>query len=109
MGGACAIRGTGSSGTARRRPDGFDRYRRTRAWTPEDRAFSRTMTRALVAFAPTGNPATAALAWPRFDPADPQLLRLAATASRAPWPDERRFAFFRALSRPSATGGAVRD
>lgn len=89
--------------------DSFNRFRRTRDWTSADRAFSLAMTRSLIAFARTGNPATAEIAWPRFDPANPRLLLLGATPGTAPWPDERKFAFFRDLAQQPVARGAVRD
>lgn len=89
--------------------DSFNRYRPTRAWTTADRAFGHAMTISLVAFARTGDPATADLHWPVFDPAGPMLTELGTTAGVAPWPDQAKFAFFRKQARPLAPGGAPRD
>ncbi len=89
--------------------DSFNRFRRTREWTAGDRAFSVAMTRTLVAFARSGNPATAQISWPRFDPERPRLVLLGEAASVADWPDERKFAFFRSMARKPAAGGSVRD
>ncbi|MGI4879480.1 MAG: carboxylesterase/lipase family protein [Janthinobacterium lividum] len=89
--------------------DSFNRFRHTRDWTPADRAFSHAMTVSLVTFARTGNPATPALQWPRYDPAKPMLEELGSTASVAAWPDRRKFEFFRAQARLLAPGGAPRD
>lgn len=46
--------------------DAYNMFRPTRNWTPWDRELSRTMTTVLVAFAETGNPATADVAWPAW-------------------------------------------
>lgn len=89
--------------------DSFNRFRPTRDWTPADRTFSDAMTDALVTFARTGDPSTASLRFPRYDPGKPMLLTLGTAASVAPWPDRRRFDFFRAQARPLAPGGALRD
>ena len=91
--------------------DSFNRFRTTRAWTPADRTFCAAMTRSLVAFARTGNPGTAELSWPRFDPARPQLLQLGTTATTAEWPAEAKFAFFRSVAAAPAPapGGGARD
>ena len=89
--------------------DSFNRFRHTRDWTADDRAFSDAMTASLIAFARTGNPATPALQWPRYDPARPMLAELGKTAGVAPWPDRRKLDFFRAQARPVAPGGALRD
>ncbi|MFD1786197.1 carboxylesterase/lipase family protein [Sphingomonas floccifaciens] len=87
--------------------DSFNLYRKTRAWTPADRAFSATMTDALIAFARSGTPGTA---WPRFDPAAPKLVELGQTMRTGDWPDERRLAFFRDTPAPTRpAGGALRD
>ncbi len=42
--------------------------------TPHDAELADQMTDALIAFAKTGNPNTAAIKWPRFDPKDPRRL-----------------------------------
>ncbi len=46
--------------------DAFNLLRPTRQWTAWDRALSARMTAALIAFARTGDPATAQLAWPAW-------------------------------------------
>lgn len=89
--------------------DSFNRYRTTRNWTSADRAFSLAMTRSLVAFARTGNPDTAGLKWPAYDPKAPTLIELGTTVRTAPWPDRRKFEFFQNVPRPSMAGGALRD
>ncbi|MEO9132283.1 MAG: carboxylesterase family protein [Sphingomonas sp.] len=89
--------------------DSFNRYRRTRAWTPDDRAFSHAMTESLVAFARSGNPNTPTLRWPQFDPGNEALLELGMTAHPSTWPDRRKLTFFRAQARPVSSGGVLRD
>jgi para-nitrobenzyl esterase len=81
--------------------DSFNRYRTTRAWTPADVAFSKMMTRSLVAFARSGSPETPDLHWKVYDPKAPMLLRLGTTAQIAPWPDQQKFDFFRKENAPS--------
>ena len=46
--------------------DAFNSLRRTRDWQPWDRQLSGEMMGALIAFAKTGNPATAAVQWPAW-------------------------------------------
>jgi para-nitrobenzyl esterase len=46
--------------------DAYNMFRPTRNWTPWDRELSRKMTAVLVAFAETGNPSTADVAWPAW-------------------------------------------
>lgn len=89
--------------------ESFNRYRPTRQWSAQDRAFSKAMTQSLVTFARTGNPDTTSLHWPAYDTKRPELLRLGASAQTAPWPDRRKFDFFRALAKSQVTGGALRD
>lgn len=89
--------------------DSFNQFRPTRAWTSADRAFSRAMTRSLVAFARTGDPNSADLRWPEYDPASRTLLELGQAAGPGQWPDARKLDFFRAVMAPTVTGGAVRD
>jgi para-nitrobenzyl esterase len=89
--------------------DSFNQFRPTRAWTSADRAFSRAMTRSLVAFARTGDPNTADLRWPPYDPASRTLLELGKAAGPGNWPDARKLDFFRSVAVRSVTGGAVRD
>lgn len=89
--------------------DSFNRYRTTRAWSPADRAFSRAMTQSLVAFARSGNPDTPVLHWQPYTPSAPVLLTLGMDAKPAPWPDRRKFEFFRKENQQRVTGGALRD
>jgi para-nitrobenzyl esterase len=48
--------------------DAFNSIRTTRAWTAEDRDISARMMGSLLAFAATGNPATADVAWQAWSP-----------------------------------------
>lgn len=77
--------------------DAFDRYRPTRAWTPQDRAMSHAMMQTLLAFARTGKPETSGVSWPRFAADRPRLVEFADTAAQQDWPDPRRLAFFKAF------------
>jgi para-nitrobenzyl esterase len=49
--------------------DAMNLFRETRRWTPFDRDLSERMADCLVAFARTGDPATAATPWPEWTPA----------------------------------------
>ncbi|MDR6707393.1 MULTISPECIES: carboxylesterase/lipase family protein [unclassified Novosphingobium] len=89
--------------------ESFNLYRKTRAWTADDVAFSKAMTQSLIAFARTGNPDTPALHWRPYVAASPILLQLGASAKPAPWPDRAKFEFFRKENQPRPTGGALRD
>jgi para-nitrobenzyl esterase len=46
--------------------DVFNKIRHTRDWTPADRALAGRMSDALIAFAKTGDPSTAAMKWPAW-------------------------------------------
>jgi len=46
--------------------DAFNMFRPTRGWTSADRKLSETMLRSLIAFAATGSPQLADLAWPAW-------------------------------------------
>ena len=54
--------------------DAYNMFRPTRSWTPYDRDLANKMSDALIAFAKTGNPNTAAITWPRYDPANEQMV-----------------------------------
>ena len=58
--------------------DAFNMFRPTRNWTPQDVALSQKMTAALIAFANTGNPSTAAVKWPAWTPASEQKVEFGA-------------------------------
>lgn len=89
--------------------ESFNSFRKTRAWTAADRAFSAAMTDALVAFARSGNPATATRRWPIFAGQRPQLMELGATAAPAAWPSDERLGFFGQVPARPAPVGAMRD
>lgn len=50
--------------------DVFNKIRHTRDWTTWDRTLADDMSDALIAFAKTGNPTTAAVKWPAWSPTD---------------------------------------
>lgn len=52
--------------------DAYNMFRPTRDWRPWDRQLSRDMMGALIAFARTGNPSTAAFKWPAWSESDQQ-------------------------------------
>jgi para-nitrobenzyl esterase len=54
--------------------DSFNLFRTTRNWTPYDRDLSNKMSDVIVAFAKTGDPSTAAVNLPRYDPRNEQLV-----------------------------------
>ncbi len=91
--------------------DSFNRYRPTRAWTPQDRDLSARMIDVLIAFARTGEAKADGLALPRFAPASPQLLKLDVTSRAEPWPDVSKTRFFAeaspATAAPAAPAGPV--
>lgn len=82
--------------------DAFNRYRPTRAWTPQDRAMSHAMMQTLLAFARTGKPETSGVSWPRFAADRPRLVEFAETAAQQDWPDPHRLAFFKAFHATSS-------
>jgi para-nitrobenzyl esterase len=86
--------------------DSFNLYRRTRDWTAGDRAMSRTMVRALVAFARTGDPNTAGVRWTRYDPASRNLVEFGEAIRPGMWPSADRLAFFRSIAKLPAAGRA---
>jgi para-nitrobenzyl esterase len=54
--------------------DAYNMFRPTRNWTADDRSLSEKMTAALIAFANTGNPGTAAVPWPAWSARDQQYI-----------------------------------
>lgn len=69
--------------------DAFNLFRTTRNWTPYDRELSGKMTDALIAFAKTGDPNTAAVRWPRWTPHNEQLIEFGDKVSVLPISTER--------------------
>lgn len=63
--------------------DALNMWRPTRNWTQEDRALSADMTAAMIAFANTGNPSTAAVQWPAWTPETERLVEFNTTGIRA--------------------------
>lgn len=55
--------------------DAYNAIRPTRNWTPWDRELSAKLTASLIAFARTGNPSTADVAWPAWSGADERYIR----------------------------------
>lgn len=67
--------------------DSLNLFRTTRNWEPADISLERTMSDALLAFARTGRPTSAAVgAWPAFDPAAPRLMWLGEDQRAIAWP-----------------------
>jgi para-nitrobenzyl esterase len=60
--------------------DAFNLFRPMRLWTPYDRQLSATMTESLIAFANTGNPATAKVKWPAWTAKNEQLIEIGDSA-----------------------------
>jgi para-nitrobenzyl esterase len=84
--------------------DSFNRFRRTRDWSPADRQFSSGMTDHLLAFARSGDPSTDKLRWPRFTPDQESLVELGQSMRVASWPEHRKLDFFRTQPARSASG-----
>ena len=84
--------------------DSFNLYRRTREWSVADRAMSRTMTKALVAFARTGDPQTAEIQWPAYDPARREVVQFGDAVRIDRWPSIERLAFFRSIAATAPKG-----
>ncbi|MEO6153697.1 MAG: carboxylesterase family protein [Croceibacterium sp.] len=65
--------------------DKYNAIRATRAWTPWDRTMSGRMMDALIAFAATGSPTTAAMPWRAWTPVNDSYLRLGDDVQTAPY------------------------
>lgn len=76
--------------------DSLNLYRHTRDWSAADYKLSDQMQNMLVAFAKTGNPATADLAVPRFDPHHEQRLVFGPDGNRVETLNEQQVAFIAA-------------
>jgi para-nitrobenzyl esterase len=61
--------------------DAFNLRRTTRRWTASDRSLSNDMSAALIAFAQTGSPSTAAIPWPQWTPKRPAFLVIGDTVT----------------------------
>ena len=64
--------------------ESLNRFRQTRDWTEFDLALRDQMSAAIIAFARGEGPE-----WPRFDPADPQVMVLGEEGGVAPWPNHQ--------------------
>ncbi len=64
--------------------DAFNIFREGRAWTAWDRTLSRQMSESLIAFANTGNPATAAIKWSAWSAKNEARLNLGDTVRMEP-------------------------
>ena len=59
--------------------DAYNMFRLTRNWTAWDRELANKLSDALIAFAKTGDPNTAAIKWPRYDPQSEQMMNFGDT------------------------------
>jgi len=88
--------------------DALNLIRPTRQWTAYDRQLSKQMTDALIAFAKTGDPNTAAAHWPRWTPQSEQLIEFGDAIKVLPM-NTPRLNFMAAHSPAPATRRAARD
>ena len=84
--------------------DSFNAVRETRNWGSADRKLSDAMSNALIAFAATGNPGTAALPWARYDLNAERVLVLGETIATSAWPNREKIEAARSLAAPKAAG-----
>ena len=87
--------------------DAYNLFRPTRQWQPWDRELSQTLTASLVAFARTGNPSTASVAWPAWSAEREQYLEFGDRITALPI-DAPRLAFMAAHRPPPARPGGPR-
>ena len=80
--------------------------RPTRNWTPYDRDLAHKLSDSLIAFAKHGNPGTAAIPWPRYDPADEQMMEFG-DSIRGLRMNTRGLNFFRALTATTPSPAAA--
>jgi para-nitrobenzyl esterase len=80
----------------------------TRNWTSYDRELSRRMTAALIAFANTGDPGTAAVPWPRWTPQNERLVEFGDSIRVLPMSTPRQ-EFMRIHGGGQAAGRGTRD
>src|SRR5579875_296790 len=88
--------------------DALNLIRPTRRWTDYDRELSRKMTAALIAFATTGDPSTAAVSWPKSKPKHERLVEFGDTISIRKM-NTARLDFMAAHGGGQATPRAARD
>ena len=84
--------------------DALNIIRPTRNWTAYDRELSGKMTDALIAFAKTGNPKTAAVEWPAWSPQKEQLMEFGDKIAIQPM-NSARLDFMSARSAGGRGGG----
>ena len=77
--------------------DAYNLFRPTRSWTPYDRDLANKLSDALVAFAKTGSPKTPAIAWPRYDPTQEQMMEFGDSTGVLPM-NTKGLDFFRSLT-----------
>ena len=88
--------------------DALNLIRPTRKWTAYDRELSKQMMDALIAFAKTGDPNTAAVHWPKWTPQSEQLLEFGDTIKIQPM-NSQRLNFMAGHGAAAATPRAARD
>jgi para-nitrobenzyl esterase len=88
--------------------DALNLIRPTRQWTAYDRQLSKQMTDALIAFAKTGDPNTAAADWPKWKRQSEQLIEFGDAIKVVPM-NASRLNFMAAHSPAQATRRAARD
>jgi len=86
--------------------DAYNSLRQTRNWTAFDRDLADRMSNALIAFAQTGKPDTAAMRWPQFTRSSEKLIELTEPVRVATF-DTKRMAFFATVNSPGAVGPAA--
>jgi para-nitrobenzyl esterase len=88
--------------------DAMNLIRPTRNWTPYDRQLSEKMTGALIAFANTGSPKTAAVDWPAWTPQNERLIEFGDQIRVLPI-DQARAAFMKIHGGGQTTPRRARD
>jgi para-nitrobenzyl esterase len=83
--------------------DAYNRMRRTREWTEDDRRLAEQMSDTLIAFAQRGDPGTKGTPFPRFESRSERVVELA-TPVRIVRFDEARMDFMAQFNLPGAVG-----
>jgi para-nitrobenzyl esterase len=83
--------------------DVYNRIRDTREWSQYDRLLAEQTSDALIAFATTGDPATKAVPFPRFEPRSERLVELANPVHAISF-DKARMEFMANFNLPGAVG-----
>ena len=90
--------------------DSLNLFRKTRAWTPIDRALESTMSGMILRFARTGKPAAS---WPAFDAAAPRSMLLGDAVQPIDWPNAKTLPLLTGAAprpaTPAAATGRPRD